>query len=142
MLIRIVHHRRRLIYRRIVSFVLELQRTIRQPAIAVVEISVHRPRIDHFAIRNFFLDFAVIAIQQDLDAWMIQHVLKQTRVTMQGHRLVRIGKVSIVPVRARRHARSYAGIQLGWIESPLLAAVIAKELFVQLATYPADNYVF
>lgn len=139
LLVRVIHDGRRLKSGHVVCFVFEFKRSIRQFSVTIIKIRINWACIDHFREGNIFFYFAIIAVQHDLDVRMIKHVLEHARKTVQRHSLVRIGKVTIVTVRARRDSRSYAGVELRRVEPPLFACVVAKELLVQLAAHFADD---
>ena len=67
LLVRIIYDRGVLVNRLIMCLMFEFERPVRQLAITIVEICIHRAGINHFAKRDFLFNFAVIAIQHDLD---------------------------------------------------------------------------
>ena len=61
---------------------------------------------------------------------------------MQGHCLIGVGEIPVVPVRSHRNAGDYGRIQLRGIEAPLFPCVTAEQLLVQITAHPADHHVF
>src|SRR5206468_2157837 len=64
MLVRIIHNRRRLEFRLVVRFMLELERPIRQFAIAIIEEFIHRSGVDYIVIRHQALDLPIVSVQK------------------------------------------------------------------------------
>ena len=63
-------------------------------------------------------------------------------IAVQRHRLVGVGEIAIVAIRARRNARGDRGIQLRRIEAPLFARIAAEEFLVQLPPDGVDHHIF
>ena len=93
-------------------------------------------------MRDNLHDFPVIDAQHDLDVRMAQHLLEHPGQAMLRHRLVRVGEVPVVAIRADRHARRHLRVQFGRVEVPLLPSVVAEEFLVQLASHLRDDHVF
>src|SRR5690606_15498132 len=82
----------------IMSFKFELKGTIREFAIAVVEILINRPCVDQFSIRNHLLDFPIISIEHYFDIGMREHLLKHPGVAELGHGLIGVSEIAVVPI--------------------------------------------
>jgi hypothetical protein len=77
-------------------------------------------------------DLAIVGIEHDLDVGMAQHRLEHPRVAVLGHGLIGVGEVAVVAVGSSGNPRRHARVELGRIESPLLAGVAAEELVVEI----------
>ena len=66
---------------------------------------------------------------------MIEHVFKHARVAILGHPLEFVGEIAVIAVGSHRNACGHLRVEIGRINSPLLARVATKKLFVE---QPAD----
>jgi hypothetical protein len=83
-------------------------------------------------------DFAEVHVQKNLDVAMVEHALEERRIAGDRHELIVVGKVPVVRVQPRWDASRNRRVELGRVETPLLARVAPEELFVQLAADFAD----
>ncbi len=107
----------------VVRFEPKLERAVGQLAEAEVEEFVDRASVNELPIGDRIAHLALVAVEQYLDVRMGEQPLEHARVAVQRHRLVTVGEVAVVAVRARGHARRDRGVQLRWVDTPLLARV-------------------
>src|SRR5579885_3032820 len=98
--------------------------------IAVLKIFVDRAGKDEFAKTDLVLDVFIFGIQKDSNVWMGKHVLEHARISAQRHGLEPVSEVAVIAAGSDGDARGDGGIQFRWIETPLLAGVVAEELFI------------
>src|SRR6266480_434716 len=62
---------------------------------------------------------------------MIEHVFKHARVAMSGHPLEFVGEIAVIAVGSYRNACGYLRVEVGRINSPLLARVSTEKFLVE-----------
>ena len=60
---------------------------------------------------------------------------------MQWHGLKSVGEIAVVRVGAHRNARRHPGLELRGLQAPLLARVIQKEFFIQIAPHGIEHHI-
>ena len=125
----------------VARLVLEVEREVRQLAVAVVEELIHRPGVDHLLIGDAIGQVAVVGAQDDRDVGMGEHLLEHPGVAAPGHGLVGIAEVPVVRIRADRDACRDRRVQFGRVQPPVAPRVAAEERLVQAAAHLAHHHV-
>src|SRR5687767_1689125 len=99
----------------------------------MVEVFVDRAGEDDFPGETAVPKVVKVHAEVDLDSRMTGHALEHPGVAIAGHRLVAVREVAVVVVRADGQTAGHRGVELRWVEAPLLAGVATEYLFVQRA---------
>ena len=118
---------------------LEPQRTVGQASVTIVEELVDRTREDQPVVRHHPGDVPVFNTGPDLDIFVVQHPLEHGGIAVQWHGLERIGEVAVVGIGPRRNTRGHRLVELGRIQTPLLAGIAAEEGLIELAPDGRDH---
>eukprot|EP01034_Spumella_vulgaris_P000580 gene580-765_t len=69
-------------------------------------------------------------------------MLEHPGVAVKGHCLEPVREISVIPVRAGGDAGGHRLVELGRINTPLLARVATEKLFIEFAANGTDNHIF
>ena len=72
---------------------------------------------------------------------MIQHALEHLGVAKPRHGLEGVGEIAVIRIGTHRNACRYTRLELRRFHAPLLARVVQKEFFIQIAPHGIEHHI-
>ena len=107
----------------------------------MLKVSINGSGIDHMRPVGTLAYVGKVHIQLYGDIGVIQHALEHSGVAMQRHGLEGVGEIAVIRIGTHRNACRYTRLELRRFHAPLLARVVQKEFFIQIAPHGIEHHI-